>query len=90
MKDAVKAAVITGIKEKKRDERDADKLAAPIDSVKAAIRELTKGLDAVKAVAKDPEFDQKHRKSLEMAFKKLKRASKALEEALTKAEVLGG
>lgn len=90
VKDAVKAAVITGIKEKKREERDADKLAAPIDSVKTATRELTKGLDAVRAVAKDPEFDQKHRKSLEMAFKKLKRASKALEEALTKADVLGG
>jgi hypothetical protein len=90
VKDAVKAAVITGIKEKKREERDADKLAAPIDSVKAATRELTKGLDAVRAVADDPDFDQKHRKSLEAAFKKLKRSSRDLETALTKANVIEG
>src|SRR5581483_4172190 len=90
LKEAVKAAVITGIREKKRDERDADKLAAPIDSVKAATRELTKGLDAIKAVAGDPDFDQKHRKSLEAAYNKLKRVSRDLEAALTKANVLGG
>jgi hypothetical protein len=90
VKEAIKAAVITGIKEKKRDERDADKLAAPIDSIKAATRELTKGQDAVKAVANDPDFDQKHRKSLEAAFNKFKRATRDLEAALAKAKVLGG
>jgi hypothetical protein len=90
VKEAIKAAVITGIKEKKRDERDADKLAAPIDSIKAATRELTKGQDAVEAVANDPDFDQKHRKSLEAAFNKFKRATRDLEAALTKANVLGG
>ncbi len=90
VKEAIKAAVITGIKEKKRDERDADKLAAPIDSIKAATRELTKGQDAVKAVGNDPDFDQKHRKSLEAAFNKFKRATRDLEAALTKANVLGG
>jgi hypothetical protein len=90
VKEAIKAAVITGIKEKKRDERDADKLAAPIDSIKAATRELTKGQEAVKAVANDPDFDQKHRKSLEAAFNKFKRATRDLEAALTKANVLGG
>jgi hypothetical protein len=89
VKEAVKAAVITGIKEKKREERDADKLAAPIDSVKSATRHLTKGLDAIPAVLGDPDFDQKHRKSLEAAFKKFKRASRDLEAALTKANVLG-
>ena len=89
VKDAIKTAVITGIKEKRRDERDADKLAAPIDCVKAATRELTKGLEATKAVANDPDFDQKRRKSLEAAFNKLKRTSRDLEAALTKANVLG-
>jgi hypothetical protein len=90
VKEAIKAAVITGIKEKTRDERDADKLAAPIDSVKAATRELTKAVDAVKAVAHDPDFDQKHRKSLEAAFKRFKRTARDLETALTKVDILGG
>ncbi len=90
VKEAVKAAVITGIKEKKRDERDADKLEAPITSVKTATRELAKGVDAVKAVATDPDFDLKRKKSLEAAFNKLKRAARDLETALTKAGVIGG
>lgn len=89
VKDAVKAAVITGIKEKKRDESDADKLAAPIDDVKKATREVTKAIDAIKAIADDPDFDQKHRKSLEAAYNKLKRGVRDLEATLTKAEVLG-
>lgn len=89
VKEAVKAAVITGIKEKKRDESDADKLAAPIESMKAATRELTKAVDAVRAVANDPDYDQKHRKSLEVAFNKFRRATRNLEAALTKANVLG-
>jgi hypothetical protein len=90
VKEAVKAAVITGIKEKRREERDADKLAAPIDGVKAATRELAKATEAVRAVANDPDFDQKHRKSLEAAFNKFRRTTRDLETVLTKAEVLGG
>jgi hypothetical protein len=89
VREAVKAAVITGIKAKRNDERDADKLAAPIDRVKAATSELTKAIDAIKAVASDPDFDQKRRKTLEAAFKKFKRTTRDLETALTKADVLG-
>lgn len=89
VKEAVRAAVITGIKEKKRDESDADKLAAPIEGVKKATREVAKAIEAIKAVAADPDFDQKHRKSLEAAHNKLKRGIRDLEATLTKAEVLG-
>jgi hypothetical protein len=86
---ALKAAIISGIKEKKRDERDANKLEAPITAVKEAGREAAKAIDAFKAVADDPDFDQKQRKSLEAAFKKLKRSYRALETVLEKAHVVG-
>lgn len=89
VREAIKTAIITGINEKKRDEKDADKLEAPIEIVKAATRELTKAADSVKAIAADPEFDQKRRKSLEAAFKKLKRGARDLEAALIKANVVG-
>lgn len=88
VREAIKTAIITGINEKKRDEKDADKLEAPIEIVKGATRELTKAADAVKAIAADPEFDQKRRKSLEAAFKKLKRGARDLEAALIKANVV--
>ena len=87
--DSVKAAIITGIKEKKRDSRDADQLEAPISAVKAATRELGKAVDAVKVVASDDEFDLKHRKSLEAAYKKLKRAERSLEAELVQNTIIG-
>ncbi len=89
VKEAIKAAIITGVKEKKRDAKDADKLEAPIAAVKAATREVGKAVEAVKAVADDSEFDTKRRKSLEAAHKKLKRSYRELETVLTKAEVIG-
>lgn len=89
VKEALKVAIITGVKEKKRDEKDADKLEAPISAVKAATREIDKAADAVKAIANDEDFDTKRRKSLEAAHKKLKRGFRELETALTKAEVIG-
>lgn len=86
---ALKTAIISGIKEKKRDERDANKLEAPITAVKEAGREAAKAIDAFKTVADDPDFDQKQRKSLEAGFKKLKRTYRELEAALEKAHVIG-
>jgi hypothetical protein len=89
VREAINRATITGIKDKKRDEKDADKLEAPVSAVKAATREVTKAVGAVKAVADDPDFDQKRRKSLEFAYNKLKRSCRDLEAELTKAKVLG-
>lgn len=89
VRDAIKSAIITGVKEKKRDARDADKLEAPISAVKTATREVTKAVDAVRAVAGDDEFDRKRKKSLEAAYNKLKRATRNLEARLTKDEILG-
>ena len=87
--EAVKAAIIGGIKEKKHDERYADKLEAPVQAVKDAAREMAKAIDAFKVVATDPDFDQKRRKSLEAAYKKLKRTHRELEGVLSKAAVIG-
>lgn len=90
IRDSLKAAIITGVKEKKRDSRDADKLEAPIAAVKAATRELGKALDALAAVAHDSDFDQRRRKSLEAAHKKLKRSARSLEAELVKTEIIEG
>ena len=88
VRDAIKAAIITGFKEKKRNERDANKLEAPIDIVKDASSGLRKAIEAVKTISGDPEFDQKRRKSLEAAFNKLKRGMRDLSAALVKAKVI--
>src|SRR5207247_1391139 len=64
----------------------ADRIVAPEGD---STMPLPKGADAIKSVANDPDFDQKHRKSLEAAFNKFKRATRDLEAALTKAKVLG-
>lgn len=89
VREALETAIKAGIKEKKRAEKEADKMEAPATSVKAAIREVAKALAAVKDVATDPDFDQKRRKSLEYAYNKLKRSCRDLESALTDANVIG-
>lgn len=88
VRDAVKAAIITGIKEKRRDENEADKLQAPVEAVKNAIRQLDRCADACRSVLGGSEFDDKRRKSLEAAFKKLKRTYRALEAELIKSNVI--
>ena len=86
--DALKSAVVTGIKEKRRDATAEDKLAAPIDAVKQATKQAARAGEAVAAVRHDPEFDIRRRKSLEAAFKKLKRGIRELESTLSKAEII--
>jgi hypothetical protein len=88
--DAVKAAVLNGIKDKRRDETAEDKLAAPIDAVKQATKMVSRAEEAWRVVRDDPEFDDKRRKSLEVAHKKLRRSMRDLEAALTKDHVLAG
>jgi hypothetical protein len=89
VREAIKEAVIAGIKEKRRDEKESDKVEAPVTNVKAADREVLKAMAAVKAVVNDPDFDQKRRKSLESAYHKLKRNVRDLKTELTKAKVIG-
>jgi hypothetical protein len=88
LKNALKAAVITGTKEKRRDQAAEDKLEAPIDSLKNATKELVRCIDSCKGIVKDAEFDAKHRKSLEAAFKKCKRVFKTLETDLAKDKII--
>jgi hypothetical protein len=84
VKEAVKDAVITGVKDKRRDESAADKLEAPVDYLKDAVRKLEKSIEALRAVHDDEEFDQRHRASLGVAFKKLGKTSRNLESAFEK------
>ena len=88
VKDAVKAALVTGIKEKRRDESAEDKLAAPIEAVKQAAKQAARAAEAVEAIRDDPDFDTRRRKSLEAAFKKLRREIRELESTLAKAKII--
>jgi hypothetical protein len=88
VKDALKAALVTGIKEKRRDENAEDKLAAPIDAVKEAAKQTVRAAEALGVVRHDPEFDTRRRKTLEAAFKKLKRRIGDLESTLEKNKII--
>jgi hypothetical protein len=78
------AAFATGIRDKRREEADADKLEAPNSHVKTATRQLERALDALRVVWEDEEFDSRKRKSLGVAFGKLRKAVHALEVDLEK------
>lgn len=85
----VRDAYVTGIKYKKRDERESNRLEAPLEAVKNATREVAKANETLKLALGDAEFGTTHRKSLEASYKKLARTLRSLETALTKAGVLG-
>lgn len=89
VRDAVKAAIVTGIREKKRDENEADKHQAPVEAVKNATRQLARSAEALRAVAGDADFDDRRRRTLEAAFNKLRRTYRSLETELIKAQVIG-
>lgn len=87
--EALRNAVVSGIREKKRDERETSRLEAPIEAVKNATREVAKASEALKAALGDSDFDKAHHKTLEASFKKLARTIKSFETALTKAGITG-
>lgn len=87
-KEAIAEAVKSGIKEKRRDARDENKLEAPLSAVKAATKQVMGAAESVKDICTDPEFDQKRRKSLEAAFKKLRRRHGELEKTLSDLEII--
>jgi hypothetical protein len=88
VKDALKTAVSAGIKDKKREKKDEDQLAAPVTAVKDATKQLTRAKEAFLAVEHDPDFDDRRHKTLEAAVKKLSRASRDLKATLAKAGVI--
>jgi hypothetical protein len=88
LREGIKAAILTGIKEKQRDKKDENKLEAPLTAVKTATKQLVGAADAVKEVVNDPDFDQSRKRSLEAAFKKLRKRQRELENILTELEIL--
>lgn len=88
VKQAIKGAIITGIKDKRRNDREADKLEAPTEGVKHATREVTQAIEAVREVVGDLDFDAKRQKTLEAAYKKLKRTVRDLEQLLVKSNIV--
>ncbi len=88
VKEALKTAISVGIKDKKRVQKDEDQLAAPSSAVKSATQQVTRAKEALVAVRDDPDFDDRCRKTLEAAFKKLTRTSRDLEGVLVKAGII--
>ncbi len=88
LKDALKTAVTLGIKDKKRVKRDEDQLAAPTTAVKQAVQQLATAKEALLAVHQDPEFDDRRRKTLEAANKKLGRVCRDFESTLVKTGII--
>jgi hypothetical protein len=88
VKDALKTAVAAGIKDKKREKKDEDQLAAPVNAVKEATKQLQRAKEAFLSVEHDPDYDDRRRKTLEAAVKKLARASRDLKATLAEAGVI--
>lgn len=88
VKDALKTAVAAGIKDKKRDKKDEDQLAAPVSAVKEATKQVQRAKEAFLAVEQDPDYDDRRRKTLEASVNKLARASRDLKATLAKAGVI--
>lgn len=88
VKEALKDSLIVGIREKKLAEKIEDKLSAPADILRKATGELVKCCDAVATAVKDPEFDTRRQKLIELAFKKLKKRYREVETALSKAGII--
>jgi hypothetical protein len=86
--EALKTAVVSGIRDKKRDERETNRLEAPIEAIKTATREVGKANDALKVALGDSDFDKAHHKTLEASFKKLARTVKSFETAMSKAGII--
>lgn len=90
VKDALKSAIITGIKEKRRDDSASDRLEAPIETLRTAAKQVDKCKDVCKGVVGTGEFDESHQKTLEAAFRRLRRNFRNLEAELIKAGVIRG
>lgn len=90
IKDAVKTAIINGVTEKRRDDSASDRLQAPIDRVRLAAKQLDNCKEASEGVIGTAEFGDSRRKSLEVAFKRLRKNFRALEAEFIKAGVISG
>ncbi len=88
LKAALNTAIKAGIKDKKRVEKDENELAAPASAVKQATQRIASAKECLLAVVEDPEFDQRRRKTLETAYKKLLRTNRELEAALVRTGVI--
>jgi len=84
----LKAGIITAAKQKKLDDKEADKRHAPKEALRLATNNVIKAKDAVDAVADTPDFDDQLQRQLEAAYKKLKRSLRNLEISLTNSGVI--
>jgi len=88
VKRALKDAMVTGIRDKRRVEVEEDELEAPTEAVKKATVQVVQGVEALAAIGSDPGFDITRRNKLEAAYKKFKRRYRDLEAALAKLSII--
>jgi hypothetical protein len=84
VRDAVQAATFGGVKAKQADDRNDNKLDAPLAAVKSASASLDQVITALTRVRDDPEFDKPRRDKLVHAWKKHRKAVKNIEAAFGK------
>jgi hypothetical protein len=87
VKEALKTAIISGVKEKGRDTSASNKLLAPLDRMLQASQAVKKCQEACHGVVATDEFGDSKRKTLEVKFKQLRKYVDALEADLVKAGV---
>lgn len=88
VKEALKTAIIGGVKEKGRDTSATNKLQAPLDRMLQASQAVKKCHDACSGVVATDEFGDSKRRTLEVKFKQLRKNVDALEADLARAGVI--
>jgi hypothetical protein len=76
---AVKVATFNGVKAKEGDDREDNKLEAPVKALKDATASLDQAVLALSKIHSDPEFSKSRRSTLVAALKKHRRTLKTTE-----------
>lgn len=77
-------AVESGIREKRRQVRTEDKLAAPLESIRDATKRLQQFLEVYTEVAKNPDFNKARRQRVTHAFRSLRKRYRDVELLVAK------
>lgn len=88
LREALEEAIRGGIAEKKRNKKEEDVLGAPTAAVKRATQQVKRARAALEEAVAQPDFDERRKKTLEAAFKKLTRAERELRAALAEHDVI--
>lgn len=88
-RNVLRAAIESGIDDHKAEINNENKLDRPAANLKSATDSIAKCMKALDRISQDPEFDDKRARTLEFAYKKLRKSERELGEALEAAGVIG-